>query len=228
VRRACRCPVGAALLAAALLLVACRAGTLPDDAARGGDAAHDSHGVHDVAASVDGLPLGEPSLFSVYELDANWTDQHGTTRPLASLAGRPQVVALVYTHCAFACPRILADMKRLESELDAAAADVGFVLVSLDPDRDTPARLSEYAAATRLDPAQWTLLTATPDAVLELAMLLGVRYRRNGADFEHSNVLTVLDDEGRIVHRQVGLGTDPAQSARVLVRLTPRPASPRG
>jgi protein SCO1 len=226
VRRAQRCPLVAALLAPALLLTACRAGTPPDDAAHVGDAAHASHGAHDAAASTDGLPLAQPSPFSVFELDASWTDQHGITRPLASLAGRPHVMALVYTHCAYACPRILADMKRLEAELGAAAAAVGFVLVSLDPDRDTPARLSEYAAATRLDPAQWTLLTASPDAVLELAMLLGVRYRREGADFEHSNVLTVLDDEGRIVHRQVGLASDPAQSARLLTRLTQRPVSP--
>jgi protein SCO1 len=198
-------------LAGALLVAAC-GGALPDDAAHAGP--HASH------ATADGLAVADATPFSIYELDAHWEDQHGTTRPLASLAGRPQVMALVYTHCSAACPLILADMKRLEAELGAAAASaVGFVLVSLDPERDTPSRLGEYAAATRLDPAQWTLLTASPDAVLELAMLLGVRYRRVGDGFEHSNVLTVLDGVGRIVHRQVGLGADPRQSARVLTRL---------
>jgi protein SCO1 len=201
-------------LAGALLVAAC-GGVLPDDAA-----VHAAHAApHASHATAAGLALADASPFSIYELDAHWQDQRGTTRPLASLAGRPQVMALVYTHCSSACPLILADMKRLEAELGAAAAGVGFVLVSLDPERDTPARLGEYAAATRLDPAQWTLLTASPDAVLELAMLLGVRYRRVNDGFEHSNVLTVLDGDGRIVHRQVGFGADPRQSAHVLTTL---------
>jgi protein SCO1 len=215
VRYARSATVAAVLLAGALLVAACGAGALPDDATP-----HAAHAApHSSHATADGLALADASPFSIYELDASWQDQHGTTRPLASLAGRPQVIALVYTHCSSACPLILADMKRLEAELGAAAVCVGFVLVSLNPERDTPARLGEYAAATRLDPAQWTLLTASSDAVLELAMLLGVRYRRVGDEFEHSNVLTVLDDDGRIVHRQLGLGADPRSSARVLTRL---------
>jgi protein SCO1 len=206
----------------ALLLVAACGGSAGDAARSGHTAEGGSHAAHGAAATAAGLPLEEPSPFSIYELDASWHDQHGTARPLASLAGKPQVVALVYTHCTYACPRILADMKRLEAELGPAAAGAGFVLVSLDPERDTVARLREYAAATRLDPARWTLLTASPDAILELAMLLGVRYRRVDDEFEHSNVLTVLDQDGRIVHRQVGLGTEPEQSARVLARLVQR------
>lgn len=150
------------------------------------------------------------SAFSLYDLEAGWRDQDGQTLTLGDLAGRPRVIAMVYTSCAYACPRILKDMKRIEGELRTAGIDAGYVMVSIDPERDTPDRLSEYAASVTLDPADWTLLTGTADGVLELAALLGVRYRRvSETDFEHSNIITLLDGSGRIVHRQLGLNAEP-------------------
>jgi protein SCO1 len=102
-------------------------------------------------------------------------------------------------------------MKRIEAELRERGVQAGFVVVSIDPERDTPARLAAFAEATRLDPREWTLLTGSDDGVMELAALLGVRYRRvSDMDFEHSNVITLVDDEGRILYRQTGLGADPA------------------
>ena len=150
------------------------------------------------------------SEFSIYDLESAWQDQQGLPLTLRDLAGRPRVIAMVYTSCAYACPRILKDMKRIEGELRAEGIDAGYVMVSIDPERDTPARLAEYAASTMLDPQDWILLTGTDDGTLELAALLGVRYRRvSETDFEHSNVITLIDGDGRIVHRQVGLNAEP-------------------
>ena len=90
---------------------------------------------------------------------------------------------------------------------------MGFVLVSLDPARDTPAQLAKFAASFRLDPAAWTLLTGDDEQVRELAALLGIRYRaEEDAQISHSNTYLVLDADGRMVHRQdgVGSGTGPA------------------
>lgn len=144
--------------------------------------------------------------FSVYDLETRWTDQAGRERTLASLSGRVQVVAMVYTTCAHTCPMIIAELKRLEAGLRPEGG-AGFVLVSLDPERDTPARLAEFAASTRLDPAAWTLFTGSEDGVRELAALLGIRYRAEAdGEFSHANTYLVLDAEGRIVHRQDGLG----------------------
>src|SRR5690606_24876269 len=111
------------------------------------------------------LPASAPattrpaSEFSIYELGGAWRDQTGAERALASLAGRVQVVAMVYTHCTATCPIIVAQMQRIERETQG---DVGFVLVSLDPSRDDPERLAAYAGQRELDPGRWTLLTA-PD-----------------------------------------------------------------
>ena len=173
-----------------------------------GEVSHAGHGVE--------MASDAPSGHSLYHLDSEWVDQHGRTRTLGELAGRVQVVAMVYTHCGYACPRILMDMKRIEGEV-GERADVGFVFVSVDPERDTPQRLGEYARSVALDSARWTLLTAPDGEVRELAALLGVRYRRTpDGEFEHSNIITVLDAGGVVAHRQEGLGQDPAATVRAI------------
>lgn len=177
-----------------------------DDSAVAHPAAPDSAVPHHAAASPHSSAggVGEPADMSVYHLEGEWTDARDSTRTLGdALAGRVQVLALVYTSCALACPAVIADMKRIE----AATGDAGFVLVSIDPARDTPERLRVFAEGSRLSPERWTLLTGNDDDLLELSAVLGVRYRRiSNTDFMHSNMLTVLDAEGRIVHRQLGLG----------------------
>src|SRR5690606_29260190 len=141
IRKPIRLPLAAALL---LALAAC--GAPVGEAAP--ERAHEAH-AHPAAPAPE---AAEPSGLSVYNLESLWRDQEGGERPLLSLAGRPQVVAMIYTHCGHVCPRILLDMKRIEAEVTRAHPEgVGFVLVSIDPERDTPERLKEYAELARLD-----------------------------------------------------------------------------
>lgn len=164
-----------------------------------------------IRASGD-VPTAVEADFSVYDLETRWRDQDGRDRRLASLQGKTQVVAMVYTHCTHTCPAIVAEMKRLEAALPAEERiSVGFVLVSLDPERDDPAQLKRFATSMRLDPAAWTLLAGDGDAVRELAALLGIRYRaETDAQISHSNTYLVLDADGRMVHRQDGVGSGTA------------------
>ncbi|HUH13945.1 MAG TPA: SCO family protein [Longimicrobiales bacterium] len=171
----------------------------------------DAHAGHGGEIAADA-----PSAHSLYHLRSEWTDQQGRTRTLEELAGRVQVVAMVYTHCGYACPRILMDMKRIEGEV-GGSGEVGLVLVSVDPERDTPERLAAYARSADLDPTRWTLLSAPDGNVRELAALLGVRYRQTpDGEFEHSNVITVLDPGGVVSHQQQGLGQDPTATVRAI------------
>ncbi|HEU4556689.1 MAG TPA: SCO family protein [Longimicrobium sp.] len=147
------------------------------------------------------------SDFSVYDLEAPWRDQTGAVRPLGSLGGRVQVVAMTYTHCRHTCPMIVAEFKRIEAGLTAdEAGKVGFVLFSLDPARDTPERLGQYARLARMQPERWTLLTGSDEQVRELAALLGTRYRPEaGGEFSHSNSYLVLDAQGHVIFRRDAL-----------------------
>jgi protein SCO1/2 len=157
------------------------------------------------------------TAYSILDLGSAWRDQTGASRPLESLAGRPQVLAMVYTHCASTCPLAVAEMKRIEAATDAR---IGLVLVSLDPARDSVESLAEYARTHGLDAARWTLLTGADDDVRDLAASLGVRYRRvSPQELAHSNTLTLLDAGGRVVHQQQGLGErdETVSAARALL-----------
>jgi protein SCO1/2 len=171
--------------------------------------AHASRGDGGLADAAPARPAARrEDAYSLYDLPSSWRDQHGTRLRLPALAGRVRVVAMVYTSCHATCPLIVADLKRIESSIPAARRDaVGFVLVSLDPARDTPGQLAAWAARTQLDSARWTLLNGDADAVREVAAALGVRYQPQANDeLAHTNAITVLDPAGIVVHQQVGLG----------------------
>jgi protein SCO1/2 len=148
---------------------------------------------------------------SLYHLESSWTRQDNQTIHLSQLRGKVQVIAMIFTHCPASCPRLIEDMKHLESQLGARhGADIGYVLVSLDPDRDSPQLLKEYGEAKQLHRASWTLLHGRPDDVRELAAVLGVRYKEVGeGNITHSNLISVLNKDGELVFQQEGLGLEP-------------------
>lgn len=155
---------------------------------------------------------------SLYQMTGTWTDQSGADVRLANFAGRPVVISMVFTRCAYACPLLVADMKRIGAELGGEHNEnVRYVLVSLDPDRDEPESLRHFARAHGLDAGQWTLLTGTHQHVRMLAALLGVRYRsQEDGQIAHTSLITVLNAAGEVVHRQKGLGADETATVAAL------------
>ena len=210
---AARVALTSAVLLSAALFTSCSRGA----AQPAGESPAHHAAAHDHAGAAEAAAAPAADL-SVYQLTSAWTDQHGRTRTLADLHGRPQAVAMVYTHCGSACPRIVGDMKRLEAEFP----ELGLVLVSIDPERDSPGRLAEFAAGSGLG-ERWTLLNGDDGALMELAAVLGVRYRRvSDTEFMHSNLITVLDSAGNIAYRQEGIGAT-AETIAALRSLLPAP-----
>jgi protein SCO1/2 len=161
---------------------------------------------------------GSGDDLSIYALDSVWRDGAGTQKPFSSLAGQVRVLAMGYTSCAYACPRILADMRAIERGIGQEfAARVSFTFVSFDSARDTPAVLSRYQRQNDL--LHWTFLTGDADSALELSVVLGVKFQQIGSnDFAHSNTIFVIDRAGRILHRQEDLGAKPDGSIAVIRR----------
>lgn len=168
---------------------------------------HGAHGTHGGHGGHAELPAGSFSEHSLYHLESTWTTESGQRLRLGDLRGKIRIVVMAYTSCEYACPIMVDLMKRLEALLPAELREqVGFVLVSFDPEHDTPAALRAYSAKRQLDLRYWTLLHGDAEDVLELAVLLGVKYKKEPqGDFSHSNLLTVLNQGGEIVHRHSGL-----------------------
>lgn len=150
--------------------------------------------------STTGSVLHAPAGSSVYQLTGSWTDQHDKQLTLNKLQGHPQIVAMIFTHCTSICPRIVEEMKAIRDSLPPSVRkNVGGVLVSFDPDRDTPEQLRRFAVQ-RLLGEQWELLHGSPTQVRELSMVLNVKYQKlSGGDYSHSGNIYILDQVGNIV-----------------------------
>jgi protein SCO1/2 len=131
---------------------------------------------------------------------------------LGVLRGRPQVVAMFFTRCEYACPIVVGELKAIEQRLPPGALEkMDFLLVSMDSRHDTAAALAKFREQRRLAREHWTLLRGETDDVRELAALLGINYVEDSrGQFAHSNIITVLNAEGEITFQHTGLKQDPS------------------
>ena len=96
-------------------------------------------------------------------------------------------------------------------------ARLDVLLVSFDPDNDTPAALKSITDKRHLDTPRCRLARAEATDVRRIAAVLGIQYRQlRNHEFSHSSVLVLLDAQGRIVARSDRLGeADPEFVAAV-------------
>lgn len=184
-----------------------------------GHAAHEEHAAH------TGVPIaaGQPTLdgASLFHLDADLSlrDQHDAPFALESLRGRPTLITFFYGGCTTMCPLIVADVHRIVSALpEDARGETRVVLVTIDPERDTPERLRAIASE-RAMPESWHLVGGDEGSIRSLASTLGMTYRRlPDGSFAHAALYTVLDREGRIAHQLDGTGQSIDEIAGALRR----------
>ena len=136
---------------------------------------------------------------SVYQLRVPLTDQSGVATSLDRYRGQPVLVSMFYGSCPHVCPMLIATMQRYERELpEGQRGRLRVLMVSLDPARDTAAKLTEVAERHRVDLARWTLARTDAPSVRKLAAVLNIQYRQlPDGEFNHSTVITLLDGEGR-------------------------------
>jgi protein SCO1/2 len=132
---------------------------------------------------------------SLYQLDARLTDQQGRAAKLDAFKGHPVAIAMFYGSCTTVCPLIISDLQRLQKGI-GKDDDLRILLVSLDPERDTPASLAKLAAEHGVD-ANWRLTVTSAESVQEIAAVLGVRYKKMpDGSISHSALITLLDRDG--------------------------------
>jgi len=161
----------------------------------------------------------ELSPRSIYQLGFNWTNDEGKPLQLSELQGNAVVLTMFFSNCEYSCPMLISDMKRLRSALSPEAqAKSRFVLVTFDTDRDTPAALQRYRKRMQLD-SGWTLLHGDANAVQELAMVLGIKYRASAdGQFSHSSLITVLDKNGEIAGQRGGMTGEIAELQKTVLQ----------
>ncbi len=156
-----------------------------------------------VAGSI--LDRGAPSYHGslldppLPERDFELVSADGPVR-LSELRGRHVAIFFGYTFCPDVCPMTLAKLASARAELGDRGKGLAIVLVTVDPERDTPERLAEYTRAFGDDVLG---LTGSPEDIAAVASSFGIFYERREGDTEggylvdHSATITVLDREGR-------------------------------
>lgn len=162
------------------------------------------------SSSQDVSTQTEISDESIFNLTEDWHTQNNDSIKLVDLQGKVLVVVMIYTSCKVACPRLVADMRDIESKIPKdKLSELNFVLVSIDPEVDNPARLKTFATKNQMDANHWTFLQGTKSGVQEFANVLAVKYKQIAPmDFSHSNIISVFNRRGELVHQQEGLGVN--------------------
>ena len=162
--------------------------------------------------------------------DLSLTTDAGRPTSLGAWHGQVVVLADFLTLCQETCPLTTGNLLVMDRAVMAAGLGqrVRFAELTVDPDRDTPARLRAYRALIGA-PANMLLLTGRPAVIERIWRYLGVWYQRVGEDsppgtdwltgrpltydVDHEDALLYLDASGRV--RFVVVGSPNASGAPV-------------
>ena len=133
--------------------------------------------------------------------DFTLTDQSGKPRSFSSLRGEPVLVFFGFTHCPNVCPTALGRLKLMHESRDGALKAARIVLISVDGERDTPARLKAYLAPLSAD---FIGLTGDPKAAAKIAAQFAAVFFKEPAGKDgnynvmHSTQVFAVDKAGRL------------------------------
>jgi protein SCO1 len=149
------------------------------------------------------------------------TSQDGAPVALAQFRGKVVAVTFIYTLCTNTCPVLTPMMSFVQDRLGADFGQkIVFISVTVDPERDTPQVLKEYAQAFGANPAGWFFVTGAPDVIRDMTRRYGV-FAAKAADgnVDHTFLTSVIDPRGILRVQYLGVRFDPEEFRRDLLSL---------
>jgi protein SCO1/2 len=123
--------------------------------------------------------------------DFELTTQSGSAFTKKDLDGKIWVADFIYTTCTGPCPLMSSKMRGVQASVPA----VTLVSFSVDPERDTPQALLEYAKRYHAEPGRWFFLTGSHDTLQHLSR---DAFKLSDASLTHSTRLVLVDTQSRI------------------------------
>ncbi|MEE3934561.1 SCO family protein [Pseudomonas viridiflava] len=173
-------------------------------------------GPGDQTALIDAGVILLPQSRSLPSLNMN--DQNGAPVAVDELKGKWTLVFFGYTYCPDICPTTLAQLRDIRTKLPQEAVDnMRVVLVSVDPNRDTPQQLKQYLGY--FDP-RYIGLTAPVADIQKLASALSIPFipadtSKPGYTVDHSGNLALIGPDGR----QRGFIRSPLNAQKLVAQL---------
>jgi len=144
---------------------------------------------------------------SLFRYPWTWTDETGTPGKLSRWRGVPLVVTGIYTQCRSTCPRTIARLRKVDADFRRDRRAAQFLLVTLDPENDTPGDLLHYKKETGL-PDSWHLLAGSTPDTQELTDVLDIHVLDDGPHLMHEAKIVIFDAAGMPVSTFAGWALD--------------------
>jgi protein SCO1/2 len=155
------------------------------------------------------------SSTSLIDRPWQWQTEQGETARLSQWRGSPMIVTMFFTSCESRCPLTIAKLKSIDQTLRRAGVVAQFALVSLDPSKDTPARLASYKKEHRL-PETWHLMTGSREATYELNRALAVNASPPDGHIDHEVRIVAVTKDGALAQSFSGWSFDDDAVVKVL------------
>ncbi|MBY5391369.1 SCO family protein [Rhizobium leguminosarum] len=142
--------------------------------------------------------------------DFTLTSQDRTPVSLHDLRGKVVAVAFIFASCTDICPMLTDNMARVKAKLGSAfGSEIVFVSITVDPERDAPEVLKQYARDFGADLKGWSFLTGDPAVVHEVGRKYGVIARKTAnGDVDHTLLTSLVDPNGMLRVQYLGAGFD--------------------
>ena len=135
---------------------------------------------------------------SLFDIQEPWVDDAGRRVSLQQWRGKAVVMAMEYSECRFVCSVYWRRLQQVQQEADRLGLPLEFVILSIDPEHDSPAAWRDYRKARDLARGNWHFLTASRAATNRAAGLLGVRWWYFEGHLMHDFKVVRLDTQGGI------------------------------
>jgi len=149
------------------------------------------------------------------------TSQDGAPITLEDFRGKVVAVTFIFTLCTATCPVLTPMMSFVQDRLGADfGAKIAFVSITVDPERDTPEVLKEYAQAFGANLAGWSFVTGTPAAIRDVTRRYGVyASKTENGDVDHTFLTSIIDSNAILRVQYLGVHFDPEEFRRDLLSL---------
>lgn len=135
--------------------------------------------------------------------DFTFTNSDGAVFSSSALSGKVWLFNLFFTSCEGPCPLITGNLKEIYS-LYKDQPNFKILSLSVDPERDNPQKLTEYAKRFDVNPANWFFVVG-PEAQMREVAINSFKLGTQDDAKLHSNRVVLVDSEGKIRGTYLGI-----------------------
>jgi cytochrome oxidase Cu insertion factor (SCO1/SenC/PrrC family) len=145
---------------------------------------------------------------NLYQLPYTLVDEQGQSVRLAQWQGHKAFVTMEYATCQFICSIAVNQLKALQKINEAHRAGFEFIIISLDPEHDSPQAWKKYRAARGLNYTNWHYYVSNIKDMPAIAALIGINYWVADNQIMHDFRILRVDEHGDVQQVIDGFGSD--------------------